>query len=161
MLAGDGGVGKTALAHTYVSGTFKEDTRMTLGAEFHVKHLTCKDTSCALQLWDLGGEPRFRFMLASYCIGAHGALLLFDTTRFVTLISLREWVNEVLHKVNPKLPFLVCGTKIDLEKGRSVPTNEGQDYAASLSAFGYTEVSALTGLNVDKVFGLILEQINA
>ena len=107
----------------------------------------------------LGGELRFRFMLASYCIGAHGALLLFDTTRLVTLVNLRDWVVDVLHKVNPHLPILVCGTKVDLTKGRSVPPNEGQDYAESLSAFGYVEVSALSGLNVGEVFGLILEQI--
>ena len=37
IVAGAGGVGKTALIERYVSGSFLEDHKMTIGAQFSVK----------------------------------------------------------------------------------------------------------------------------
>ena len=62
VVAGAGGVGKTALIERYVNGTFVEDHKMTIGAAFSVKDVVL-DTgeSVQMQLWDFAGEERFRF----------------------------------------------------------------------------------------------------
>ncbi len=160
MVGGDGGVGKTTLLRKYVSGTFSTDTRMTIGIEFHIKQLIHDGKNYTLQLWDLGGQDRFRFMLSSYCLGALGALLLFDMTRMSSLDSLQEWVSEILRKQNPALPILVCGTKADLVDERSVPRDMAVSIAKSLNGFGYVELSAKTGQNVELAFELLVDKIN-
>ncbi len=160
MVGGDGGVGKTTLLRKYVSGTFSTDTHMTIGIEFHVKQLLHDGQGYTLQLWDLGGQERFRFMLSSYCLGANGALLLFDLTRMSSLDSLQEWVSGVLRKQNADLPILFCGTKADVVEERSVPRDLAVSTAKSLNCFGYVELSAKTGQNVELAFALLVDKIN-
>ncbi len=66
MVAGDSGVGKTTLIRMFVSGIFDAATRMTIGVQFHVKSITYEGRPVSLQLWDLGGQDHFRFILPSY-----------------------------------------------------------------------------------------------
>ena len=56
---------------------------MTIGVEFFVKTIIHEEQQYALQLWDFGGQERFRFMLQSYLIGAKGALLMVDLTQCI------------------------------------------------------------------------------
>ena len=110
MIAGAGGVGKTTLIHKLAHNQFLEDTKITIGIEFSVYNLTLDGDEYSLQLWDLGGQKRFRFVLDSYTIGAKGALLLYDLTRMSSMNELEEWVG-ILRKHNPNLPILFVGTK--------------------------------------------------
>jgi len=68
MVAGNGGVGKTTLLRKFVSGTFDAATGMTIGVQFHVKEVTFDGQPVSLQLWGLGGQDHFRFMLPSYTL---------------------------------------------------------------------------------------------
>ena len=76
IVAGAGGVGKTAMITRYCTGKFQEGYKMTIGAGFHTKSETL-DTGEAvkMQLWDFAGEKRFRELLPDYCKGASGALI--------------------------------------------------------------------------------------
>ena len=69
ILFGDGGVGKTTLAHRYVTGSFKENSLITIGVEFHVKTLSVDGIPIEIQIWDFAGEERFRFLLPAYAVG--------------------------------------------------------------------------------------------
>jgi small GTP-binding protein len=158
LVAGEGGVGKTTLLYKYVNGTFIADTSMTIGVQFHVKNIELNAISYSLQLWDFGGQERFRFMLPSYTLGAKGALLLYDTTRMSTLDQLEEWVN-VCRTQDKDLPILFCGTKIDLVEERSVAQDYAKTFLASLNLFDYIEVSAKSGENVEKAFEIIVKKI--
>ncbi len=53
IVAGAGGVGKTALIQRYVTGTFIEDHKMTIGAAFSVKDITL-DTGESVQIRNSG-----------------------------------------------------------------------------------------------------------
>ncbi|HMF33105.1 MAG TPA: Rab family GTPase [Candidatus Lokiarchaeia archaeon] len=158
LVAGEGGVGKTTLLYKYVNGTFIADTSMTIGVQFHVKNIELNAVSYSLQLWDFGGQERFRFMLPSYTLGAKGALLLYDTTRMSTLDQLEEWVN-VCRTQDKDLPILFCGTKIDLVEERSVAQDYAKTFLGTLNLFDYIEVSAKTGENVEKAFEIIVRKI--
>ncbi|MHA1932774.1 MAG: Rab family GTPase, partial [Promethearchaeota archaeon] len=114
LTAGEGGVGKTTILHRYVEGRFSAETKMTIGVEFFLKETMIDDKQCTLQLWDFGGQERFRFLLESYVLGAKGALLMFDLTRMTTLENLEQWLN-IVRKGDPNLPVLFLGTKLDLE----------------------------------------------
>ncbi|MFX1238897.1 MAG: Rab family GTPase, partial [Promethearchaeota archaeon] len=113
LTAGEGGVGKTTLLHRYVEGKFSAETKMTIGVEFFLKETDIEGNTATLQLWDFGGQERFRFLLESYVLGAKGALLMFDLTRPITLDNLEQWI-DIVRKGDPDLPVLFIGTKLDL-----------------------------------------------
>ena len=158
LTAGEGGVGKTTLLHRYVEGKFSSETKMTIGVEFFLKELMIDDQKVLLQLWDFGGQERFRFLLKSYVIGARGALLMFDLTRAMTLEKIPQWVN-ICRKENPKLPILFLGSKADLSDDMNISKDYIMSYKDEFNLYDYLEVSSKTGNNVESAFESVTREI--
>jgi small GTP-binding protein len=158
IIAGDGGVGKTTLLHRYVEGKFIADTKMTIGVQFHLKELSINGHEVLEQIWDFGGQERFRFLLKNYAMGAKGALLLFDLTRILTLQHIGEWI-EICRSENNELPILFIGSKSDLANF----TNFHDEYALQVkeefNLFDYIKVSSKTGENVEFAFELLARKL--
>jgi small GTP-binding protein len=153
LLAGDGGVGKTTLLRRYVNGVFDESTIQTVGVDFFLKEMHFEDlnASCTLQLWDLGGQERFRHILESFVMGARGALLLFDLTNMPKIETILNWVNIVRsHDIN--LPILFVGTKLDLSDLIAVDDNSALDIKNTFKMIDFLKTSSKTGHNVELVF---------
>ena len=60
MMLGDAAVGKTSLTLRYISGFFLQDLKLTIGVDFYSKTTTHREKKVKLQIWDFGGEERFR-----------------------------------------------------------------------------------------------------
>lgn len=158
LTAGEGGVGKTTLLRRFVEGQFFSETKMTIGVEFFLKSIILGDNEITLQLWDFGGQERFRFLLGSYVLGAKGALLMFDLTRIATLEKLDQWV-QIVRQNNPNLPVLFLGTKIDLIEDINVNDDFALSYLESLNLFDYLKISSKTGENVEESFKRLTQEI--
>jgi len=158
LTAGEGGVGKTTLLHRYVEGKFSSETKMTIGVEFFLKELMIDDQKVLLQLWDFGGQERFRFLLKSYVIGARGALLMFDLTRAMTLEKIPEWV-KICRRENPNLPILFLGSKADLADDINISKDYIMAYKEQFNLYDYLEVSSKTGKNVESAFVSVTKEI--
>jgi len=152
IIAGDGGVGKTSLTQKFITGIFKTDTRITIGVEFFIKDLNIDGMGTVrLQIWDFGGEERFRFLLPTYVKGASGILFMFSITDMLTLSHFDDWL-PILRNYDPNIPIMLVGSKLDLKHVRRVPQHEGIDIARSRGCKGYVEVSAKESLNVEESF---------
>ncbi len=155
IIFGDGGVGKSTLIERYVHGTFKTDTKVTIGVQFLVKRFRVDGgTSVDLQIWDFGGEDRFRFLLPAYCRGAAGGIFMFDITAPSTLYHLGDWLPVVMRR-EKLFPILAVGTKLDLDPHRKVRKEEEVSIARDRHLPEILEVSSKTGENVDRVFNTI------
>ena len=159
---GDGGVGKTTLIQKYVSGYFKESTKMTIGLDIATKILEVKDWSVKLQLWDFGGEERFRFFLPAYARGSFAWIFVYDITRYASLRNFDDWLEMFKKGVDfekKPIPLLMVGAKLDLEDERSIPIEEALDFAQIKGINEVIECSSKTGENVESVFISITLQI--
>jgi small GTP-binding protein len=158
LTAGDGGVGKTTLLHRFVEGRFSADTKMTIGVEFFLKETQIDGQQCTLQLWDFGGQERFRFLLESYVLGAKGALLMFDLTRPITLDNLDQWIN-IVRKSDPNLPVMFLGTKNDLAEEIMINDEYAESIKEQFNLFEFLRISSKTGENVQEAFELLTKRI--
>lgn len=158
LTAGEGGVGKTTLLRRFVEGQFFSETKMTIGVEFFLKSIILGDNEITLQLWDFGGQERFRFLLGSYVLGAKGALLMFDLTRIATLEKLEQWI-QIVRQNDPNLPVLFLGTKIDLIEDINVNDDFALSYLEPLNLFDYLKISSKTGENVEESFKRLTQEI--
>ena len=157
LLLGDASVGKTSFTKRYCYNVFNPSERLTIGVDFHVKTIKLKDKLVKLQLWDVGGEERFRFLLPTYCLGANAAFLLYDVTRSQTLDNISEWTNIVQQK-SGDIPIMLVGSKIDLEVDqREVSREHGIDVAEKNILASFGEISSKTGQNVNKTFEVLTE----
>ena len=157
LLLGDASVGKTSFTKRYCYNIFNPSERLTIGVDFHVKTIELNNKTIKLQIWDVGGEERFRFLLPTYCLGANAAFLLYDTTRPATLDNIPEWTSIVRQK-GGKIPIMLVGSKIDLEKTqREVPRELGIQIAEKNDHSSFVEVSAKDNVNVNKAFQVLSE----
>ncbi len=148
---------KTAFIKRYCYNIFNPSERLTIGVDFHVKTIDLNDLKIKLQIWDVGGEERFRFLLPTYCLGANAAFLLYDITRPSTLDNISEWMTIVRQKGGP-IPIMLVGSKIDLSKSsRQVPRDYGIQIAEKNKMASFVEISAKENINVDDAFNVLTE----
>ena len=158
IVAGDGGVGKTTLLRRFVKGIFDESTIETIGVDFFLKELEYDNAKCSLQLWDLGGQERFRHLLNSFIMGSRAALLLIDLTRLPKIQYILNWVNLVrMHDIN--LPILLIGTKSDLADAIAIDDESAFNIKNAFNMFDYIKTSSKTGHNVGEVFNRITTEL--
>lgn len=154
IIFGDAGTGKTTLAQRFLTKIFKSDSKMTIGIDFEVKSLEVDGKKVKLQIWDFGGEERFRFLLPSYVRGANGGLFMYDVTNYASIAHIDDWMM-VVHKekkIEYQFPLLVVGGKADLGDEREVSSEDGINLSKSRGVDGFIECSSKTGENVDTTF---------
>ena len=157
LLLGDASVGKTSFTKRYCYNIFNPSERLTIGVDFHVKTIELNNKRIKLQLWDVGGEERFRFLLPTYCLGANAAFLLYDITRPSTLDNISEWINIVRQK-GGSIPIMLVGAKLDLERAqRQVQRDYGIQIAEKNDMASFVEISAKENVNVDNAFKVLTE----
>ena len=156
LLLGDASVGKTSFTKRYCYNIFNPSERLTIGVDFHVKTIDLNKKKIKLQIWDVGGEERFRFLLPTYCLGANAAFLLYDITRPSTLDNISEWITIVKQKGGP-IPIMLVGAKIDLSPQRQVPREYGIQIAEKNDMASFVEISAKDNMNVDEAFKVLTE----
>ena len=158
MMLGDASVGKTSLTIRYISGFFLEDLKLTIGVDFYSKTTNFKGKKVKLQIWDFGGEERFRFLLSQYCKGANAAFFLYDITNSITIDHLPDW-TQIIREHSGDIPIMLVGSKVDLEEFRAVPRNEGILAAKKYNLTSFVELSSKTGQNVEEAFNLMTESL--
>jgi len=152
LVAGEGGVGKTTLVRRYVKGLY-HDSLLTVGTAFAAKRILIDDgygkQRVTLQIWDFGGEKRFRALLPRFCVGARGAMLAFDLNRFSTFLKLGEWLSLI--RANTEgIPIILVGAKCDLQ--RAVSREEAIEFAKANNLKAYFETSSKENINVTLAF---------
>ncbi|MFX1409561.1 MAG: Rab family GTPase [Promethearchaeota archaeon] len=153
LILGPGAVGKTSLLYRYVKNEFSMDYILTIGANFLTKKLLVLNKNVYLQIWDIGGQQRFKLLHKNFYEGANGALLVFDLTRRKTFEEIIIWLSEMYDIMETRIPFILIGNKSDLVEniGDIVSGNEATWFAEQENTI-YIETSAKTGDNVEKAF---------
>ncbi|XP_060089244.1 ras-related protein Rab-7b [Heteronotia binoei] len=159
IIIGALGVGKTSLLLRYIHKTFHEDYQTTLGASVMSKMVMVDNTPVKLQIWDTGGQERFRSMVSTFYKGSDGCVLAFDVMDKDSFESLSYWRKDFLQKVVPteqSFPMVVLGNKIDL-KEREVSKEEASLWCLKKN-IAYFEVSAKDDINVVQAFETLSRQ---
>ena len=158
MMLGDAAVGKTSLTIRFISGFFLDDLKLTIGVDFYSKTTTFNEKKVKLQIWDFGGEERFRFLLHQYCKGANAAFFLYDITNRLSLDHLPDW-TQIIREHAGNIPIMLIGSKVDLKEFRAVTREEGILAAKKYNLSSFIELSSKTGENVEKSFDVITETL--
>lgn len=159
ILGGDGGVGKTTLIHRYITNSFIDSTKLTIGAAFHTHQIEYEEHSVLIQIWDLGGQEQFKQMglFGKYFKGASVSVIMFDLTRLSTLDSIPFWADLAKNASNCKL--VLVGGKKDLAQGLSFTKDDFAELFETYNFVEYHETSSATGDGVPEVFQAIAKAI--
>jgi len=156
IIIGPGAVGKTSLLHRFVEDKFSFRYKMTIGADFLSKIIQGypnPDTTVKLQIWDIGGQDRYKFLRSSFFDGANGALIVFDLSRWHTFEEIEGWLSDLREYAGEHIPFALIGNKADLiDKKDELYERESAEVFAKKEKTYYVETSAKTGENVEGAF---------
>lgn len=191
VILGGSGVGKTSLLAKYLNPDKPlGETTSTIGASFVTKRLI-EDTTgtlVRLQLWDTGGQERYRSIAPIFYRGAQAALLVYDVCNEKSFDEMTEWLHELKSKAQAPgaddLIIHVVGTKSDLLRDdpslRQIPLERAVSFVGqhlegvSLSTVSYSsskrssglwgwdavhEVNAKDGEGLDEVFRVLARKL--
>ncbi len=150
IVVGDAAVGKTSLTGRFVTGSFSQEYKATIGTDIFRKLVKVDGRRVGILVYDTGGQERFRNLVERYFMGAIGALLVYDVTNRESFENLPTWSRQVDRFASNALK-IVCGNKTDLIKERVVSNDEGSGMGLQLGAT-FLETSAKDGSNVEESF---------
>merc|ERR1712070_818139 len=104
-----------------------------------------------LQIWDTAGQERFRTITSSYYRGAHGIIVVYDTTDAQSFEAVKTWLHEIDRYASENVNKLLVGNKSDLTNKRQVEKDSAQEFATSVN-IPFLETSAKNASNVEEAF---------
>ncbi|CAK7568535.1 MAG: GTP-binding protein [Sporothrix epigloea] len=151
LLIGDSGVGKSCCLLRFSEDSFTPSFITTIGIDFKIRTIELDGKRVKLQIWDTAGQERFRTITTAYYRGAMGILLVYDVTDERSFENIRTWFSNVEQHATEGVNKILIGNKCDWEEKRVISTEQGQQLANELG-IPFIEVSAKSGINIDKAF---------
>ena len=153
VLIGHFGVGKSSLIRRFVENTFTDNYKVTIGVHILKKEIEIpKNEKMSLIIWDLEGNDDITKTRASYLLGTHGFIYVFDLTRPETY-ALLEGDLEYLKTNYPNTPTKVVGNKADLVTKEFIKQGE------AFNTLTHFFTSAKTGTRVEKLFTTLAKDL--
>lgn len=157
VFLGDSGVGKTSIVTRYVTGSAPTVHAPTVGAAFGAKDLEVDGTVYQLLIWDTAGQELFRGLAPMYYRSAKVAIVVFDVGIRNSFVAVEYWISELRDNCDDNIRLIICGNKIDRSE-REIDREFAESEAARLGAL-YTETSAETGVGVNRVFEMAVQEV--
>ena len=110
-----------------------------------------------MEIWDTGGQERFRTITKSYYGRAMGVIFVFDSTSEQSFQDIRHWVTQIQQHAHAQIAKLLVAAKCDLPDKKV--TTEAAQAMASEFGMNYIETSAKDNRNVTEMFQAIATQI--
>merc|ERR1712227_342508 len=151
VLIGDSGVGKSCLLLRFADDTYTESHISTIGVDFKIRTIQLDGKTIKLQIWDTAGQEFFRTITSSYYRGAHGIIVVYDTTDSETFEHVKTWLHEIDRYASENVNKLLVGNKSDLTTKRQVETESAKEFADSVN-IPFLETSAKNATNVEDAF---------
>jgi len=160
ILAGAKNVGKSSLIARYCDDVFNEKMKDTIGVAFKRKKVQIDENlAIELNIWDFGGEEKYRILFPAYANGAAAALILYDTTNKQTLEEVRDLVELIDNSNKEAVIKIIIGTKIDLKDKYEVSKEDILNTCKEFKILGFIETSSKTGENVEEAFLIVVKNI--
>ena len=165
IFIGDSKVGKTQIINKYNNSLYQEEYLPTYCVDFQIKPIKINGKKVNIHCIDTLGSMDFTPNTGTLFIQKTDAFIyVFDLTSRESLYNLQDYINIIKTAltdsekiINEKIIYFV-GNKCDLVMYRQVVENEGRLEANKYGA-KYMEVSAKTGINIDKLFNSIIQDI--
>ena len=150
IILGNSHAGKTSLILRYTENNYSTSFSSTLGIDFKLKKFTVGNICVKLQIWDTGGQERFRTITRGYYDKAMGVIFAYDCSDIASYKEVEGWMAQFNNNAKEDVVKILVATKIDKDV-KEVTTKMGQDIANKYNIPFY-ETSAKDNINVNEVF---------
>ena len=160
-IIGDSSTGKTSLIIQFTSSKFDEKMSATIGIDYFMKEVTCKDgNTYQIKIMDTAGQEQYHSMTLNMLKICKGILLVYSITDKDSFNNLEsKWINEINDSVDVNnIPIVLIGNKKDLEDERVIEEQSAREFANKFN-LKFFETSSKTGENVDLAFKELINEV--
>jgi len=151
LIIGDSSVGKTSITKRFCHGYFNSESRETIGAEFIPYTIVIDHTPLRIQIWDTGGQEKYRALSRAYFRNAVGVLIVFSFTDSDSFDHLDKWFDDVRTLCHPMAQVILVGNKSDLIEAQSVSRSAAEEFARTHHV-DFIESSAKNNTGIQESF---------
>ncbi len=163
VVVGDGGVGKSCLMVTAVTGSFPSEYMPCMFGNNTVS-TTVEGKSVEVCIWDTAGSSEYDRIRPMSYPDTGVFLVCFSITSPESFESVRTKWHPEINQHCPGTPIILLGTKLDLRDNPGtldslkqgeltvVTQEQGRKLASQIGAAGFVECSALTQDGLSDVF---------
>ena len=151
IVIGDSSVGKSCLTAQAVRNNFIEFYQATVGFEFLTFNLRINSNIIKLQIWDTCGQEVYKSLISNFYRNCSLALICYAINNRTSYEHAETWLNDLKNQSNPNVRVFLIGNKCDLDKERTVTTEEGETFKTQKKLDKFIETSAKTGKNARNV----------
>lgn len=159
MIIGNLAVGKSSIMYRFTDDLFNINLMGTAGIDIKKKQIKINDTDITLMIYDTAGHDRFRQITKSQYRGSKGIMLIYDITDRKTFESVSDWMDHIKTNADTGAEVILIGNKSDM-LNRVITEEEGKALADKYNV-PFVETSALTGLNIEKAFLTLVQNIHS
>jgi len=163
MVVGDPSVGKTCMLISYTTNSFPGEYVPTVFDNYTANAIV-EGHPINLGLWDTAGSDDYNQLRPLSYPGTDVFIICFNLVDMETYNNVKQkWHPEISHH-NPKTPYILVGTKLDLRDNHEVvdglkshnsepiSSEQGEKLCKEIGASKYLECSALSQKNLPQVF---------
>ena len=104
--------GKSTLTNTFATGTFDEDSIPTIGFNYR----RVRKGKVSMNVWDLGGQERFRDSWEKYCRASDIIVFVVDSVDLTAMNEAKSNLHCLLEWPSLEgIPLLILGNKNDID----------------------------------------------
>jgi small GTP-binding protein len=152
ILIGDFSTGKTSLIRRFVDNQFSDSYLSTIGVKISRKKIPLDHEVIQGLIWDIEGGTEKKPVNKTYLTGAHGCIIVSDTTREETIAHIASYI-ELVKSVSPNAPFVLALNKCDCineTERETLYQKVSQQYCSDTTDIYLT--SAKSGEGVEEMF---------
>jgi Ras family protein len=164
LILGGQEVGKTSILKRYKNNVFIDDYEPTIQLVTK-KGINFNNEYIYLEIMDLEGQTEYTiFSPNKFSFGYNGYILVYDVKNSKSFELIKN-IYEQINILSGNTAKILVGTKCDKDLDsnfsyeKQVSTIEGQEFADKIHC-PFLEVSSKDNINIDKIFRLLLIEIN-
>ena len=123
ILLGDSNTGKTSMIQRKVNRKYDKSAGPTVGVDCasdrHTTNLLgFKAQRISVKLWDTVGTEKYMKVTKAFLKRGDGFMVCFDISNEKSFANVQHWLNEIENFGHQDVPFMLVGTKSDLQETR-------------------------------------------
>jgi small GTP-binding protein len=152
VILGNTGCGKTAIIQRWISNTFTENSKPTIGSNHQRKRVVLDGFGPVdLYVWDTAGQEQFQSLMPLYVRSSSLAICTASIDDVLSFQALPQWIATIRSSCDQPPPMVLAVNKMDLAENAVLTQDEIQErYGSNFRATFF--VSALTGECIDQLF---------
>ena len=150
-------VGKTCLTRRLIKYDFIEAYQPTIGATYSQITFNVENEKIRLNIWDTGGQEKYRALLSLYMKKSKALVIVFDVTNEKSFNDLPIYIDQGIQNESVEL-IVIVGNKADQGESRKISREEAEEFAKKYKIH-YFEASAKKNEKIDDIITYVVTQL--